>query len=55
MCASVVESVHGIYGVFLKPCNTESGYNPILWILQCSAIFTEACGASVVFIAHCRE
>ena len=54
LCATVVEYVV-FYGVFLKPCNAGSGYNPTLWILQCSAIFAEACGASLVFVAHCSE
>ncbi|MCG8623740.1 MAG: hypothetical protein MJE68_17320 [Proteobacteria bacterium] len=54
LCATVVEYVV-FYGVFLKPCNAGSGYNPTLWILQCSAIFAEACGASLVFVAHYSE
>ena len=33
-----------------RACNARSGYNLILRILQRSAIFAEACGASFVFI-----
>ena len=51
LCATVVKYVI-FYGVSLKLCNTGSGYNPTLGILQCSA---EACGASLVFIAHRSE
>ena len=43
------------YGISLMPCNAGSGYNPTLWILQCSAIFAEACGANLVFVAHCSN
>ena len=43
------------YGISLKPCNSGSGYNPTLWILQCSTDFTEDIGASLVSIAHCSE
>ena len=45
LCAIVVESVV-FYEVSRKPCNAGSGYNPTLQVLQCSAIFAEACGAS---------
>ena len=43
------------YGISLKPCNSGSGYNPTLRILQCSTDFTEDIGASLVSIAHCSE
>ena len=41
------------YGISLKPCNTGSGYNPILWVLQCCAKFPEVFDASLVVVAHC--
>ena len=39
-------------GIFLKPCNTGSGYNPTLWPQLSSA---EVFGAGLVFVAHCSE
>ena len=54
LCAILVKCMV-VYGISLKPSNIESGYNPTLWVLQCSTNFAEVFGASLVFVAHCSE
>ena len=51
LCAIFIKYV----GISLKPCNSESSYNPTLRILQCNTDLTEIIGASLVFIAHCSK
>ena len=54
LCAILVNCVNCVvlnyYGIFPKPCNTGSDYNPTLWMLQCSDIFAEVFGVSLVLV-----
>ena len=54
LCVILIKYVV-FYGIFLKPWNSGSGYNPKLQRLQYSTDFTEGIGASLMSIAHCSE
>ena len=54
LCVIILKCVI-FYGISLKPCNTGSGYNPTLWVLQRSANFLDVFGANLVFVASCSE